>query len=446
MLSTSNLNTRYWSIFTNSHALRGDTAIDSARNLTAGCDQPSSQLHIQQHRASATCFTSNSRTSQWTGTSESVTSRLHRLFRTSAINESPTDTMEGKPSATSQLLQEGFTEKQAARIMSYLASKGRRLDIVNVRQWLGILLQSNVERPFEAFAKCPIIIENRADHTEDKAAAVVAWMSRKGLSSIRIGEVLSKWPAMLIVPCANAEAVEAWLRSELDWTDDTFEQALSRCSQLFSLNPSNLSAKLAWFISIGCSKRKMSSALITNPSLFDYTLERNESQLLALQLQGLTHTEVAQLVAKKPSLITQDMLSDINQAKFRFLVQVMKFSIQELVRFPVFPTYSLFYRVGPRWSFHALHCRNRPFNISSNLANTEEVWLGRLRSLSLDAECSTRGLTRSQLFAESTIQWQQGEGKQWNFEKVKPSPGTAADDTSPVGTAMEGAPMADPPA
>lgn len=376
---------------------------------------------IQLHIVSAMCFcgSNNIRASQWRQASQLDPCSQYRMCSARADSKSPSRDQTSNLSHTLQLLQEGFTDKQAARITLYLSSRGRSYDIISVRRWLDILRRSHVKQPTDATAKCPIVLEHRADNLEIKAAAVVQWMSRRGLTDAELGEVLSQWPALLNITTSTLEAVTAWLRWKFNWTDASICRLLARCPQFFSRTTANLSSKLAWFIAEGCNNERMSIAVSHTPSLFNYTIARNQSQLATLQTKGLTRAEVTEMLIKRPQLMTQDMSSSITQAKFRFLDQVMRMDVQVLVKCPVFFFYSLFKRIGPRWSFHSLYCTGQHFNLSSNLAPKDEDWLHRLSSSFLDAKCVSHSMTRMQLYQEQTIEWQQGEGKKWKFEKGK---------------------------
>lgn len=396
-------------------ALRGDTATDTTETVTAAC-----QANLCSFRF---------------------------LFSTTAGKNPVPGAKDGKSDKQSQLLQEGFTFIQAARILSYLSNRKRPLDIENVRQWLQLLRKNHVQKPLSAMAKCPIIIEHRAHKVQVKAAAVAQWMQQKELTTVKFGQILSKWPALLVMTFANLEAVEAWLSSELNWTSKQTGRAFATFPQLFGLSPANLACKLAWFIDKGCSNHKMSRVLLSQPYLMSYTAARNETQWSDLLAAGLTQTQVAEAVVKMPHIVGLRVASDINQAKLRFLVQGMGKEISELVRCPGYLSCSLFKRVGPRWAFHSLHCPGQRFTLSTQLAPKVEGWLHQMSSSSMDAECIARGMTRAQLYQEHTLQWQRGEGQKWNFEKVvKPSKGTAADDASAGQSVADTAPVDEPPA
>lgn len=394
-------------------------------------------LHIkQQHGVSAMCFQSIRNTSRQGGACGAEFWTLYHMFSITAGKQPPPGDAEYDLSPTSQLLYVGFTIKQAERILTLYASRKRPLDIKNVREWLDLLRQCHVEWPTNALSKHPIMLSNRAENLESRSKETLHRLSRFGLTNVGIGQLLSKWPGLLIVTVGNLEAVEAWLSIELHWSQEQVGKVLAKYSKLFSLTPITLSSKLAWFSSQGCSNAKMGVALFHTPSLFDYTIARNESQLSALQAAGLTPAEVALLIGKRPQLLTRDMSSHITQAKLRYLKEVIGQDVKEMLKFPAYLTCSLVKAVGPRSSFHSLHCSSQPFALNTNLTKTEEHWLRRLSSPSLDAECIARGMTRAQIYKEHTIQWQQGEGKKWNFEKVKPLAGTGADDAPTRDIAM----------
>lgn len=353
--------------------------------------------------------------------SQDVSCVLHDIISTTAGKESPPGNEKGKASATTQLFQEGFSDKQASRILSYLSARRLSFRIMNVKHWLHLLHQCHVVRPNDAISQHPIILEKKAATMQAKAAATVLWISKNGLTDIEIGELLCKRPEMLNVTLANLEAVDAWLSSKLSWTADRIGKVLARCPQLFSLTPVNLSSKLAWFNSQGLSNSRLSTALFHTPTLFDCTIIRNETQLSALQAAGLTHAQVAHMLYQVPQLLTRDMSGDVIQAKFRFLGEVMGQDVQKLVQFPAFLTCSLSKRIGPRWAFHNLHCPGQQFTLGYNLTPKDQDWLQHRCFATLAAECSRSGVTLLHMYSDFSIQWRQEEGARWNFENSKHS-------------------------
>lgn len=100
------------------------------------------------------------------------------------------------------------------------------------------------------------------------------------------------------------------------------------------------------------------------------------------------------------------------KAKVHFYVKVMKTSLQELAAAPVSFGYSLHQRIGPRWAFHSKYFPTQHFTLSSRLAVADKVFVQRLSSPLLDAECILHSMTRMQLFRECGATWKKESGNQ----------------------------------
>lgn len=122
-------------------------------------------------------------------------------------------------------------------------------------------------------------------------------------------EVISKRPVLLQTRAGeNMNAVEAWLRRELGWSDKNITNILRKDPVLFCSNPVvNLAPKLAWFDAHVRCTEKMSKVLANHPQLFHYSIERNESNMSAMQAMGLSELQVSGMVGRMPQLLGQDM-------------------------------------------------------------------------------------------------------------------------------------------
>lgn len=323
---------------------------------------------------------------------------------------------------TALLLQDGFTPEQAATLLERLIRNKRTLSIDNVREWVLLLRTVSVNQPEQVISTNPIILGKRADHSvsSGSAAAAAEWMGSKGLTPFEVSKVISAFPMILNVSPASLAATDAWLRIELRWTSDMTKKALHACPELFALRPSNLAPKLDWFRMTGFSDEAISSMLIKCPNLLTVSVERNQSLVSALQLLGLSRDQVLLLIFQMPSLLRKNISSATQQAKVRFLLEVMQRDILELTTCTAYFTYSLFNRIGPRWAFVALYCEDaQTRKLGGMLSKGEISFLEGLKSASMDEACSSRGLTHAQLFQRFVVEWQEGEGKEWCVKDEK---------------------------
>lgn len=323
-------------------------------------------------------------------------------------------------SDTDLLLSEGFSEKQAARVLSFYSSVQRKFNIHSTRSWLKLLQELHMGQSLELLCRNPIILTTKFETSEANAKAIVGWVMSMGSSEKETAILLRKRPMLLVVPLATAAAVSTWLSTELGWSKAMMVKVLIKDANLFCSSPvNNLTPKLAWFKSIGFSNAAISKVLCSSPNLFTCTTARNEAQLVALQAMGLSRVQVQEMIRKLPVLVTYDVLGAVVQAKVQFLTIVMKKQVQELVWCPVFLCVSLLERTGPRWSFHSVYCDGQPFKLGTNLVPTDANFVARLRSPSLDAVCRAGGISRLQVYHDFKQRWQQREGTEWDVGKSR---------------------------
>lgn len=335
----------------------------------------------------------------------------------------------------------GLTDKQAARVLAYLSSQGRSFNIHNTRLWFKLLHKFRVRQPLEVISRHPIILHNRADKIGENAEVVVLWMSSMGLTPSQIAESLGCVPKLLCIPHQTAAAVAAWFSHELGWSGSMIAAMLVKYPQLFGLSVvDNLASKKAWYVEQGFSNKSLSKALFSTPSLFTCSIERNNTQFAALQALGLSKLQVSDMIQKAPTLLSLSINGPNTQAKIKFLTLVMGRQVDDMWLFRKFLTYSLFERIGPRWSFHSRHCpTSQAFHLSTELKQTDKDFAERMVSASLNAECVSRGKTCLQLFDEHRIKWQEGEGRQWNVRKdsVTDIASGSAEDQSEAGPLID---------
>lgn len=100
----------------------------------------------------------------------------------------------------------------------------------------------------------------------------------------------------------------------------------------------------------------------------------------------------------------------------------MGFPITALVASPAFLARSLKAVIGPRWAFRCLYCRHQSAGKITNLSDTNLVYVSKLDSETLDAECASQGLTRLQLYEAWVPVWQLGAGQRWCRQREENAP------------------------
>lgn len=293
--------------------------------------------------------------------------------------ESGPEPWSDQPSHKSQLLQLGFTNLEADRVLSFYTSKHLSINIRNILAWLELLRTHHVLQPSNVIYKFPVILTSKASTAAANSAGLVEWLRSVGVVPEMQAVLLGKYPVLLNIPHATASEVGEWLRSKLVWSDSTITNMLMTLPQLFVLSSKNLDAKLA--------------------------------QLIAKDLRIET---ISKMVKAQPQLLLHNLSSLVNQTKMRYFKDVLQ---KEWLECWTFFTYSLVRTIGPRSAFHSLHCNGQPFNLSTRLRCKDMTFVNRLPSAGLDAECASRGMTRPQLYAKFKTSWQQGEGKKWDVGK-----------------------------
>lgn len=324
-------------------------------------------------------------------------------------------------SSIEDLRQLHFTDEQAARLLLSLSLKKKAANIGNIRLWLQLLHRYDVEQPTEVISGNSILLCNLAENSADNAAAVVQWLTSMGFTSSEVAKILSRGPMLLTVPHATSAAAAAWFLSELHWDSGMIAKMIAKHAQLFGLSAEDsLAPKLAWFVMKGFRKEKLGRVFFTNPQLLDFSIQRNNIQLSALQALGLTETQVLCMVHQVPALLKLNIAGLNIQAKVRFLTQVMGKQIQEICLCPNFLSCSLLDMIGPRWSFHTRYYHpGQPFKLSTKYKSSDEDFANCKASPSLDAECASRGMTPLQVYKEHQSQWKAGEGRLWVYRVEK---------------------------
>lgn len=298
-----------------------------------------------------------------------------RFSHTTARNKKPSRDKPDQCGKSLQLIRLGFTEQQASRVLSFFTRRGVSLSIENVHAWLQLLHQLHVDQTVCVVSRHPIILTSRAATAAANAAGVKEWLCSVGATPETQAMLFGKYPMLLNIPHATTMAMTEWLRRELMWSSSTITRVLLMYPELFTCSWGNLDVKLAWLLSSGAS---------------------------------------VQMLNQKPYLLLNNFNSKVNQAKVRFLSQVMKLEVLPCIPFL---GHSLLERIGPRYTFHSLHCSGQPFTLSYRLCSVDADFVKQLISPSLESECASSSQTRLQVYEKFRFQWQQGEGRQWDVGK-----------------------------
>lgn len=373
-------------------------------------------LNLQSFLETSTCCMAHPWTSQWVciADTHSFSTRAGKRIQANLPDQI---SIHNK----AILLHAGFTDQQTARVLAFYHSQRLNLNIKNIWRWLQVLQEFEVEQPFAAASRHPILLKYVVEHAPARVAEKRAWLISRGLAEPQMASVLSKWPVLLTVTLAKLTAVDTWLVGELGWDSSRICRVLLKHPVLFSFNSEkSFALKLAWFKAQGFTTKMVSRALSATHALFNNSIRRNENQLSALQALGLSQVQVAAMVMQIPTLLNFKLCGPTTQNKILFLTLVMGKQVTDLVMCPVFLTRSLSNRIGPRWAFWASHRRGKAFNMSSALAPTDVDFVKKAlaSSPSISEECVTTGVTPLQLLTTFTAQWQQGEGREWCSGKL----------------------------
>lgn len=319
------------------------------------------------------------------------------------------------------LLDEGFTGEEAAKIESRSIGMDSDNKIANVRLWMEMRVNPHVVQPTEVSAKQFIVMKNLAEMSaDDDAASIVQWMLSLHLQPDEVAKIIARFPPHLNTLAANMLSVDAWLRTELDFNDGMISTALGKYPRFFTFRLSSLALRVAWFRSKGFSQALIRRIFTTHYGLLATTVQHYDSQLLVLQALGLSEDQAVALVVKTPTVLSLELSCENQQAKLRFLTQVMGKSILELEMCSGFLTYSM-ERIATRWAFFNLHCSDQPQLKLGQLLQMADAKFtdgpALCSSLSLRHECNSGGLARLEVFHKFVSQWKEGEGRIWIKEK-----------------------------
>ena len=216
-------------------------------------------------------------------------------------------------------------------------------------------------------ARCPQLLSYSMELRVQKLVEV-------GLRTEDIGKVVIKHPGLLGTGIGKIDGIVEYLRAAgvMD-----VSKCILRHPQILSLS---LTGKVHAMTTFLKSELLLSSAQINRtisiqPSIFTYSVESNLlPKVLFFQELGFGKQEIGKMVALHPAFMGHSLEVAI-KPKIRYLLNVMKRELNEIISFPQYLSYSLSGRIQPR--FEILGDRARFISLSSMLSCGQETFARR---------------------------------------------------------------------
>lgn len=183
-----------------------------------------------------------------------------------------------------------------------------------------------------------------------KMEPMVNHLLRLGVKPSNLGKVLLRRPQLLGYTITGLEPTIQYLR-ELGVTEKMLGRVISISPQVLTLNcEEKLKPAVEYLKSIGLQDSKdMERLLVRNAQLLCCSIEKNIAPKFNFFLGiGLKREDVIKILVLFPSMFGQSIELSL-EPKYRFLVDVMKRTPEEIVDFPQYFGYSLEKRIKPRY-------------------------------------------------------------------------------------------------
>ncbi|KAH7278487.1 hypothetical protein KP509_38G044000 [Ceratopteris richardii] len=203
---------------------------------------------------------------------------------------------------------------------------------------------SDVAKLVCRFAEVLVIDQKR------KMEPMVNHLLRLGVKPSNLGKVLLRRPQLLGYTISGLEPTISYLK-ELGVTDKMLGRVISISPQVLTLNcDEKLKPVVEYLRSIGLQEKKdMERLLVRNAQLLCCSIDKNIAPKFNFFLNiGVKKEDVVKILVLFPSMFGQSIELSL-EPKYRYLVDVMKRSTQEIVDFPQYFGYSLQKRIKPRY-------------------------------------------------------------------------------------------------
>ncbi|MCO5559383.1 hypothetical protein L7F22_012982 [Adiantum nelumboides] len=203
---------------------------------------------------------------------------------------------------------------------------------------------NDVSKLVRRFAEVLVIDPKR------KMEPMVNHLLRLGVKPTHLGKVLLRRPQLLGYTIAGIEPTIQYLR-ELGVTERMLGKVISISPQVLTLNrEERLKPAVEYLRSIGLQDSKdMERLLVRNAQILCCSIEKNLAPKFGFFLDtGLKREDVIKIIVLFPSMFGQNLELSL-EPKYRYLVDVMKRSPEDIVDFPQYFGYSLEKRIKPRY-------------------------------------------------------------------------------------------------
>ncbi|CAK9228579.1 unnamed protein product [Sphagnum troendelagicum] len=196
-----------------------------------------------------------------------------------------------------------------------------------------------------AITRCPQLVGSSATRTMQP---VVHCLNTLGVKSKRLGRVIARSPQLLLhTPRELNEVVE--FLEELGVERSDMGGMLRRSPELFASNVKlTLQRKVEFLENLGVRKEHVWRVLRAYPEMLSLSVEDAlQPRMNYLQRRGLSRKEVVLMVGRFPPILGYT-IDAVLKPKLDFLVEKMGRSVDEVVAYPRFFSYSLEKKIAPR--------------------------------------------------------------------------------------------------
>lgn len=245
---------------------------------------------------------------------------------------------------------------------------------------LSTSIQENYEEILSVFneEKVPKLSVDRAirswPHLLGCSTSKLKWMldqlGELGVENKKLGQVIAKSPQLLLRKPQEFRQVVSFLE-DVGFDRENVGRILGRCPELFASNiERTLMKKIDFLIGIGISKDHLPRTIKKYPELLVSDVDRTLLPRIKYFMEmGLSKRDIAFMVRRFSPLLGYS-IDEVFRPKLAFLLNTMEKSLQDVVAYPRYFSYSLEKKIKPR--FWVLKGRNIECSLEEMLGKNDD--------------------------------------------------------------------------
>lgn len=245
---------------------------------------------------------------------------------------------------------------------------------------LSTSIQENYEEILSVFneEKVPKLSVDRAIRSwphllgcsTSKLKLMLDQLGELGVENKKLGQVIAKSPQLLLRKPQEFRQVVSFLE-DVGFDRENVGRILGRCPELFASNiERTLMKKIDFLIGIGISKDHLPRTIKKYPELLVSDVDRTLlPRIKYLMEMGLSKRDIAFMVRRFSPLLGYS-IDEVFRPKLAFLLNTMEKSLQDVVAYPRYFSYSLEKKIKPR--FWVLKGRNIECSLEEMLGKNDD--------------------------------------------------------------------------